>query len=117
MTFFSREGLRPRVLFAWSGFSPLPGVDAIGVGGFFCRKNMSVLKDRLKNTRLFALWLVLGALWESSFHAYLRRSSFCGDVRRHACGTVFMHSYVVLALWDMPLEMLVKAILCIFASF
>ena len=33
---------------------------------------MSVLKDRLKNRRVLAIWLVLEVLGESSFHAYLR---------------------------------------------
>ncbi len=68
---FSREGLRPRVLFVRSGFSPPPGVGLQGGGGLECRKNTVLLKRRLKNTCVFALRLLLGVLWESMFYAYL----------------------------------------------
>jgi hypothetical protein len=74
---FSREGPRPRVLFVRLGFSPLPWVGLVRVGGFSCRKNTVVLKDKLKNMRVLALWLA----WRPSGRA------------------VFMHIYGGCAHW------------------
>jgi len=71
---FSREGLRPRVLFVRSGFSPPPGVGPRRGGGFFCRKNTVFLKRRLKNTCVLALWPLSRCPWESRFRRYLRHS-------------------------------------------
>ena len=71
---FSREGLRPRVLFVRSGFSPPPGVGLQGGGGLECRENTAFLKRRLKNTCVFAPWVLSVCHWESRFRRYLRHS-------------------------------------------
>ena len=62
----------------------------------------------------------LGCLWkglESRFYAYLRRFSLFRMSLANTWRAVFMHIYVVLALFDMTLGRLGEQLLCIFTSF
>ena len=50
---------------------PTPGLGSKGVGGLKCRKNAAFLKDRVKNTCVFVLWLLEGVLGGADFmHIY-----------------------------------------------